>query len=203
QDLYETQPLWVSGFPYGEQLGKNVTVTACPVSSLRKENGVLTRLQVHGDMQPGNSGGPVVDAQGDVVGVAVAIIRTTRINFAIPGDDVLSLENGRLSQLGLGIPFSEKEIVQVPVKVLMQDPLQQVAKVGADRWVGDPGRDRAPGTSPPTPRKTDGPRTHMTLKYEPATNRGEGLLTLPTLPAGKVYWIQPVYEDGRGVTQWA
>lgn len=203
EGLHETQPLWVSGFPLGERLGKNVTVTACPVSSLRKENGVLTRVQVHGDMLPGNSGGPVVDARGDVVGVAVSIIQWTRINFAIPGDAVLALLNGRLGQLSLGVPYEEAGRVKVPITVNMHDALRRIRKVSVDFWVGEPGRARPPSAATPAARKSDGVRTSVALAYEPKTGQGQGTLTLPDLPDGKVYWLQPVYEDGRGTTRWA
>ncbi len=203
EELQETQPLWVSGFPFGENLGKNVTLTESKVSSLRKENGVLTRVQVHGDMQPGNSGGPVVDAQGDVVGVSVATWGRTRINLAIPADAVLNLYHGRLAQMALGVPFREGADVRVPVTVNMQDVLHRIRKVAVDLWVGDPGQERVPSTTAPAARKTDAARTQVALAYQAKDGRGKGTLTLPELPKGKVYWLQPVYEDGRGVTHWA
>jgi S1-C subfamily serine protease len=37
-------------------------------------------------MTPGNSGGPVTDQAGAVVGVSVAVILGTQINFAIPAE---------------------------------------------------------------------------------------------------------------------
>jgi S1-C subfamily serine protease len=88
--LTELQKVYVFGFPFGEQLGKNITVSESSVSSLRKFDGTdqLKEVQVNGGMQPGNSGGPVVNTRGHVVGVAVSIIRGTQINFAIPGEQV-------------------------------------------------------------------------------------------------------------------
>src|SRR5262249_39843358 len=74
RSLVETQQVWVFGFPLGASLGKAVTVSNTAVSSFREENGVLAKVQVNGGMQPGNSGGPVVDAHGNVIGVAVSII---------------------------------------------------------------------------------------------------------------------------------
>jgi len=90
RNLAELQKVFVFGFPFGEQLGKNITISESSVSSLRKEPGtdIIQKVQVNGGMQPGNSGGPVVDTRGHVVGVAVSIIQGTQINFAIPGEDV-------------------------------------------------------------------------------------------------------------------
>jgi S1-C subfamily serine protease len=84
------QRLFVFGFPFGEQLGTEITVSETSVSSLRKDQGTgrLSAIQVRGGMNPGNSGGPVVDVKGNVVGVAVAGIQGTDINFAIPGEVV-------------------------------------------------------------------------------------------------------------------
>ena len=48
---------------------------------LHGDDGLLSKVQVNGGMQPGNSGGPVVDPHGNVIGVAVSIIEGTQINF--------------------------------------------------------------------------------------------------------------------------
>lgn len=83
--LRETHDVYIFGFPLGEQLGKEITVSKSSVSSIRRGE-----LQLNGGLHPGNSGGPVVDVKGDVVGVAVAVIKGTQINFAIPTDMVRS-----------------------------------------------------------------------------------------------------------------
>ena len=42
RDLIETQKVYIFGFPFGDQLGKNITVSESSVSSLRRnETGVL------------------------------------------------------------------------------------------------------------------------------------------------------------------
>ena len=84
------QRLFVFGYPFGEALGNEITVSETSVSSLRRDRatGKLARIQVKGGMNPGSSGGPVVDLRGNVVGVAVAGIEATDINFAIPGEVV-------------------------------------------------------------------------------------------------------------------
>ena len=59
-------------------------------------SGDLKQLQVNGGMHPGNSGGPVVDSRGVVIGVSVAIITGTLIDFAIPGDFVKPIVDSSL-----------------------------------------------------------------------------------------------------------
>lgn len=66
--LTEVQRVYIFGFPKGSALGKEITVSESSVSSLRKDSeGSLSQIQVNGGMQPGNSGGPVVDAGGAVL----------------------------------------------------------------------------------------------------------------------------------------
>ncbi len=103
--LSETDQLVIFGFPFGEALGMNISINTTTVSSLRRENGELTVVQLGGGMHPGNSGGPVASKNGEVLGVCVAGIRGTQINFAIPGDLAETfvreqLESGGTNNLG-------------------------------------------------------------------------------------------------------
>lgn len=104
--LTETQNVYIFGFPFGAQLGKNITVSASTVGALRRgQGGVLKQVQVNGGMHPGNSGGPVTDSRGAVVGVSVAGIDGTQINFAVPGDFIRPLfERSKSQPLDLAPP---------------------------------------------------------------------------------------------------
>lgn len=84
----ETMPVYIVGYPFGEQLGfdKNpaVNLALAAVTALRSDRDNKPLLvQLQGEIHPGNSGGPVVDAKGRLTGVAVAKIRNTQIGFAI------------------------------------------------------------------------------------------------------------------------
>ena len=85
-DLKETQEVVIYGYPLGELLGHEITVTPTTVTSLRRERGEVSAVQVGGGMHPGNSGGPLADKAGRVVGVCVAGVRGTQIHFAIPAE---------------------------------------------------------------------------------------------------------------------
>jgi S1-C subfamily serine protease len=202
--LHETQQVYVFGFPFGETLGKNITVSTSSVSSLRKDkDGVLTRVQVNGGMNPGNSGGPVVDAGGNVVGVAVAGIKGTQINFAVPGDRVQTFFRGRCSGIAVGEAFRKDGQIAVPVDVTSIDPMHRMTKFAVDWWTGDPGDGAPPTATPPTAPAAAARRT-TPLAYQLDAMTGHVDLILPEPPAaGKVLWVQPKFVDGAGQTIWS
>ncbi|HTU18065.1 MAG TPA: trypsin-like peptidase domain-containing protein [Gemmataceae bacterium] len=105
-ELVETQKVYIFGFPFGAQLGKNITVSTSSISALRRgDDGVLKEVQVNGGMNPGNSGGPVTDARGAIIGVSVAGISGTQINFAVPADFIRPLvERSKRNPLDLTQP---------------------------------------------------------------------------------------------------
>ncbi len=152
--LFETQKVFVIGFPLGERLGREVSVRQSSVAALRKSSRNskhLERVQLNGGMDPGNSGGPVVDSTGSVVGVSVAGIVGTQIVFAIPGERVHTILNGRISTMAMAQPFESGTAVGVPVSLVMLDPRQAIKEVALDIWVGRPGKPRDPSEGKPSP----------------------------------------------------
>jgi S1-C subfamily serine protease len=199
EELVETQPVYICGFPFGERIGKNITVSPSQVSSLRKSaTGDLTQVQVNGGMNPGNSGGPVVDTDGDVVGVAVAGIRGSSINFAIPGDSVEIVLNGQIKNFQLGTPSRRGSNVVVPVTITTSDPLKRIRRVAVDWWEGKQGRERPSSHQPPAAEAGDSEHRTLSLKYDSGVARGE--LVLPATASG-TFWIQPAYA-GDGYHHW-
>jgi predicted Zn finger-like uncharacterized protein len=207
EGVSELDKVYVFGFPFGEGLGKEITIRPSSVSSLRKKGGVLDKIQVNGGMDPGNSGGPVVDTDGNVVGVAVSGIPGRQINFAIPGDRVHTVLNGRIAAMGLGQPFIEGGKTGVPVNMEMIDPRARVKSVGLEVWAGNAPPNPREGTRPPAksaPPVLPGDSAHQrhTLdKYLGGVGKGE--VTLPELPTGKVWWVQPFWTYTSGETRWA
>lgn len=86
----------VVGYPYAQLLG-GLNVTRGSVSSLTGLGGDATRLQITAPVQSGNSGGPLIASDGEVVGVIVSKLDALlmarnngdvpqNINFAIRGE---------------------------------------------------------------------------------------------------------------------
>jgi WD40 repeat protein len=88
--LTETAPVLTLGFPFGRNTTvrgesyPDISVIPSRITALRHDQGRLEGIQFDGQLNPGNSGGPVVDEAGRVIGVAVATIRGAAMNLAIP-----------------------------------------------------------------------------------------------------------------------
>jgi WD40 repeat protein len=88
--LTETMPVRTFGFPFGPELGSDITVLESKIASLRRSEGRLREIQFDNRLNPGNSGGPVLGPDGKVVGVARATLveqanlKGTGISVAIP-----------------------------------------------------------------------------------------------------------------------
>jgi DNA-binding beta-propeller fold protein YncE len=76
------------GFPFGKRIdGREypaVSVNVGSINALRHKDGRLHRIQLDAAVTRGNSGGPVLDQRGKVVGVIVSGVVGTEVNFAIP-----------------------------------------------------------------------------------------------------------------------
>ena len=72
QDAELLQDIYVAGYPFGAKISSSIKVTKGIVSSLSGIGNNYSNMQIDAALQPGNSGGPILDERGNVVGVAVA-----------------------------------------------------------------------------------------------------------------------------------
>jgi len=66
------QDIYVAGYPFGQKISTSVKVTKGIISSLTGIGNNFSNIQIDAALQPGNSGGPILNDKGNVVGVAVA-----------------------------------------------------------------------------------------------------------------------------------
>jgi len=66
------QEIFVAGFPLGDSFSSTVKVTKGIVSSVSGIANNYSLMQIDAAVMPGNSGGPILDENGNVVGVTVA-----------------------------------------------------------------------------------------------------------------------------------
>jgi S1-C subfamily serine protease len=113
----------VVGYPYGGALS-GLNVTRGSVSSLKGLGGDATRLQITAPVQQGNSGGPLVAADGEIVGVIVSKLDVLKfadaigdvpqnVNFAVRGE----IAKLFLSQNGITPALSLDDIALDPTEI--------------------------------------------------------------------------------------
>jgi S1-C subfamily serine protease len=66
------QDVFVAGYPFGRRVSRSIKVTRGIISSLTGIGNNFSQIQIDAALQPGNSGGPILDDRGNVVGVAVS-----------------------------------------------------------------------------------------------------------------------------------
>ncbi|MCL5772080.1 MAG: trypsin-like peptidase domain-containing protein [Actinobacteria bacterium] len=88
-------PVTVIGYPGTSEIGQentlNPTVTNGTISGKQMVGGTEW-IQIQSDARPGNSGGPVLDKNGNVIGILSAGTDNTN-NYIRPGNDIKTLLN--------------------------------------------------------------------------------------------------------------
>jgi len=118
------QLLIAIGCPFGFQSTVSTGVVSAMNRTMRGEEGRLIEniIQHSAPLNPGNSGGPLVDSRGRVVGVNTAIIAMAQgLGFAVPANTakwVISelLSHGRVRRLHLGITAA---LVSLPRRLMV------------------------------------------------------------------------------------
>jgi predicted Zn finger-like uncharacterized protein len=142
--LVETMNIRSFGFPLGASLGvdglnPNVTVGSGTVSSVRlNATGAVSLVQINGaSLNPGNSGGPVVDDNGKLVGIVVSGIPGSGIANAIPATKLADMLTGRAYPPTISTASEEEGQASFHIDVPLSDPLRKIKDVILHVWSGE------------------------------------------------------------------
>ena len=98
------QDVYAYGYPLGEHLGSKPSFSDGRISSFEGIRGNKTTYRVSNPIQPGNSGGPIVDNKGRLLGIIVSSLDAfasleisdalpQNVNFAVKTDYLIALTN--------------------------------------------------------------------------------------------------------------
>jgi S1-C subfamily serine protease len=206
--MRELDKLVCLGFPGGRRLAErnrstdppNVTVTSSAISAFRTaDGGNLNAVQIQGGVVHGNSGGPVCDLDGNVIGVAVRVDidhrgQMTNIAYAVPVEYVGGLLAGRAAEAVIGQGYVRGDRVVYPVAVRCADAMGRLKSVGVGVWVGEKGKLRPAGDTHTEAGGDIGYR-EVPLVYDKAKKVATGEIDYPRDTDGRVYWAQAFYAN--------
>ena len=123
------ESVMVAGYPYGDIFSDSVKVTRGIVSSERGVGDDSAQFQIDAAVQPGNSGGPIYDRSGNLVGVVVAQLdkfKVAKIIGSLPENVNFGIKASTVQQFlkSAGLPIRNSN----NSKPLRLRDLAQVAK---------------------------------------------------------------------------
>lgn len=106
------EEITVAGYPFGEILGASLKATSGSISSSTGLGNDSSMLQIDAAIQPGNSGGPLLDSSGLIVGIITSKldeIKMARLTGSLPQNVNFAIKN--LSAISFltanNIPFKQ------------------------------------------------------------------------------------------------
>jgi S1-C subfamily serine protease len=83
EDVRLGEKVLVAGYPFGELFSNTIKVTTGVVSATRGAGDDSGQFQLDAAVQPGNSGGPIYDSGGNIVGVVISQLDKLKMAKAI------------------------------------------------------------------------------------------------------------------------
>ena len=129
EDVKLGEKVLVAGYPFGDIFSNTIKVTAGIVSATRGAGDDTGQFQLDAAVQPGNSGGPIYDSGGNIVGVVVAQLDKLKMAKAIgslPENVNFGIKASTVRQFLISSGLPSKKAEQVEEKSTEQ--LSQIAQ---------------------------------------------------------------------------
>lgn len=175
------------GFPLAGLLSSGPTLTTGDVSALSGIRDNPLHLQISAPVQPGNSGGPLLDRNGHVIGVVVSKLNALKVaritggdvpqnvNFAVKGTEAIAFlrEHNAAPKLAQsdGPDLRPAQVGEIANAATM---FVQCFEGGGAVQAGTPGRRGMPGRVQPGQAQSDAGPSRGAAAPPPADRRGFG-----------------------------
>jgi len=129
EDVELGEKVLVAGYPYGDIFSNSVKVTTGIVSSTRGVGDNTGQFQMDAAVQDGNSGGPIYDSRGNIVGVVVAQLdklKVAKASGSIPENVNFGIKASTVRQFLVSNGLSSKRAERTEEQSTKQ--LAQIAK---------------------------------------------------------------------------
>ena len=137
--------VYAVGTPEGDEFGWSVTqgIISCPLREIKlyKKDGTLEKkmnvIQTDASVNPGNSGGPLINSRGEVVGIiTLKLSNSAGMGFALPSDGTLFnvesiIRKGHANDVNSGISVGRPLIGITGVGVQAETWYENVMQDGA------------------------------------------------------------------------
>lgn len=111
------EDVFVLGYPQTQYLGEELKLTTGVISSRSGFRGDITTYQISAQVLPGNSGGPLFDNEGKIIGVVNAKFIEPNVSYAV-----------KLSYLDTLIEKSKVELLQPTSNTIVEKTLSEKVK---------------------------------------------------------------------------
>ncbi|WP_371378278.1 S1C family serine protease [Sporomusa aerivorans] len=136
----EGMRIYAVGFPLTAYIGLTAKISEGIVSGTVGYRGDTRQFEISAPIQPGNSGGPLLNENGEVIGVVSAElgrkfvdktgIIPQNVNFAIKSDGIQNLLGNQLDNPGLPIPKRQKSVLDaVSIMELAKKGIVRIAVI--------------------------------------------------------------------------
>ena len=125
ENPYPLQDIIVAGYPFGDAVSSSLKFTTGVISSLAGIGNNYSQMQIDAAIQPGNSGGPIIDELGNIVGVAVSKLDVDRVyeDFGVIPENTNFGIKGSIAKIFLqsfNVPLKDPNTNEIPKLELSQ-----------------------------------------------------------------------------------